>query len=125
MPISSLPRLRRLASLRWTIPLWVLFFGLSTTGISAYYAARTGRAKDQVRFQNAVDAIVGGITGRIETYVTLLRAGAGLFEANGNQVTAEQFRLFADRLGLRQRYPGMQGLGFALHVESLVPVAKT
>ena len=45
-----------------------------------------------------------------------MRAGAGLFEANGNEVSAEQFRQFASRLDLRGRYPGMQGLGFAVHV---------
>jgi signal transduction histidine kinase len=116
--MPSLPRLRRLASLRWTIPFWILFFGLSATGISAYYAARTGRAKDQVRFDGAVDDIIGGITSSVDTYVALLRAGAGLFEANGNQVSAEQFGHFANRLGLRERYPGMQGLGYAMHVPS-------
>ena len=111
-------RLHPLSSLRWTIPIWVLFFGLAGTGISAYYAARTGRAKDQVRFQDAVEAVVTGITGRVDTYVALLRAGAGLFEATGNTASREQFRRFADRLDLRDRYPGMQGLGFAVHVPS-------
>ena len=107
---------RQLARLRWTVPLWVLFFGLTATGVAAYYAARTGRAKDQVRFQNEVDAVVAGITARVDTYVALLRAGAGLFEANGNAVNTEQFRRFVERLDLRGHYPGMQGLGFAVRV---------
>jgi signal transduction histidine kinase len=109
-------RLHRLASWRWPIPLLVLVFGLAATATAGFYAARTGRAKDEVRFQTAVDGVVGGITGRLDTYIALLRAGAGLFEANGNQVSAEQFRRFAGRLDLRARYPGMQGLGFAIHV---------
>ncbi len=108
--------LRWLASWRWTVPVWVLIFGLAATGTAAFSAARTGRAKDQVRFQNVVDGTVAGITGRVDTYVALMRAGAGLFEANSNQVSAEQFRRFVGRLDLRGRYPGMQGLGFAVHV---------
>ncbi len=114
--MSARSSLRWLASWRWTVPIWVLFFGLAATGTAGFYAARTGRAKDQVRFQNVVDGTVAGINGRVDTYVALMRAGAGLFEANGNEVSAEQFRQFASRLDLRGRYPGMQGLGFAVHV---------
>src|SRR5690242_19307598 len=48
----------------------------------------------------------------MDTYVALLCAGAALFEAT-NEVSRSEFRQFVGHLELRNRFPGMLGIGFS------------
>ncbi|MDZ7959756.1 MAG: CHASE domain-containing protein [Aulosira sp. DedQUE10] len=77
----------------------------------------TAAAQDKLRFQNAVTRTQDNIQNRLDTYTTLLRAGSALFAAN-QQVSRVQFRAFVERLNLRERYPGIQGIGFSRRVSS-------
>lgn len=109
------PRLRRLPPLASAIPVWVLVIGLLTTAAAGYYSVRSARANDRIRFENAVEHVSRNISSRVDTYIALLRAGAGLFAGSG-EVSQEEFSQFAARLDLRGRYPGIQGIGFAVRV---------
>ena len=77
-PIEHLP------SRAW-IPIAVLAGTLLLTGIASFYVQRAVDARDQVRFERLVLEIHGAIDGRLETYVTLLRAGTGLLPAQGGE----------------------------------------
>ncbi|MGE5357713.1 MAG: CHASE domain-containing protein [Bacteroidales bacterium] len=108
--VSSADRGRHLP--RAPIPYVVLLAGLLATFATTLYVHATAEKKDEFRFDNASAHLQTAIVTRVDTYVALLRAGAGLFAANVD-VSAEQFRSFVARLNLRDRYPGIQGIGFA------------
>jgi PAS domain S-box-containing protein len=104
---------------KW-IPYFVLAIALLITALSTYYVATTTKAKDRLRFDNVVRDTHEDIQNRLDTYITLLRATSGLFAATG-EVSRDEFRAFVNRLRLPQRYPGIQGIGFA---ERVMPQEK-
>lgn len=85
-----------------------------TAGVTSYVAFSV-RARDGLRFQNAVEDLQVSLERRLETYVALLRATAGLF-AGSTAVSRSEFKAFVEQLSLRERYPGVQGIGFSLRV---------
>lgn len=109
--LSLKPAFRRR---RW-IPYGVLVVTLLLTAGATYYVAMTTKARDQLRFENAVHRTQDNIENRLETYIALLRAGSGFFAAS-DQVSLEEFRVFVYRLELKRRYPGIQGIGFSARV---------
>lgn len=54
---------------------------------------------------------------RLLVYEQVLRATLGLFRASGN-VDREAFQTFTAALNLRENYPGIQGIGFAVVVHA-------
>ncbi|MFB2922440.1 MULTISPECIES: CHASE domain-containing protein [Aerosakkonema] len=98
----------------WT-PYFVLLLSLALTAIASYYVAVMARTKDELRFENAVQRTQNDIQQRLDTYITLLRTGSGLFAAS-EQVRRDEFRAYVDRLELRRTYPGIQGIGFSVRV---------
>lgn len=104
----------RLPSRAW-IPFVVLAGTLLLTGIASFYVQKTVDANDRVRFERSVQEIHSAIDGRLETCVTLLRAGTGLFAAS-NEVEQDEFRKFVAQMDLPRNYPGIQGIGFSLRL---------
>jgi signal transduction histidine kinase/CheY-like chemotaxis protein len=112
---------RRLLLRPW-VAYTVLAAGLVLTVLLTFYVVQTTRASEDLRFQTTVDETRHLIQIRLETYIELLRAGAALFAASDN-VTPSEFRRFAARLQVDERYPGIQGIGLAryFHPDQLVP----
>ena len=114
--IERLLRLARVShASRQAVPYAVLAAGLLSTAASAVLLDREARERDAIRFDHAVARVQNSLTTRIETYTALLRAGAGLF-AGSDYVKLREFRGFVERLDLRGRYPGIQGIGFATRI---------
>lgn len=86
----------------------------------------TTRVRNQLRFENAVEQIQSTVQIRMETHIALLRGTSGLF-AVGDRVTRRGFQNYVERLGLRDRYPGVQGIGFAVRVfaNEIAPLADS
>ncbi|MBW4486283.1 MAG: CHASE domain-containing protein [Trichocoleus desertorum ATA4-8-CV12] len=105
-------RLRR----TWT-PSLVLGIALLLTTVATAYVASVTRAKDQLRFENAVQRTEDAIENRLDTYIALLRSSSGLFAAN-ERLNQAQFRAYVQRLELQQRYSGIQGIGFSARVSA-------
>jgi PAS domain S-box-containing protein len=97
-------------------PYFVLLLSLLVTSLFSYYVNRAAEAKDQERFRSSAQEISASIQGRIETYVALLRASAGLFAAS-ERVEKEDFRDFVQSLDVQNHYPGIQGIGFSARLE--------
>jgi CHASE1-domain containing sensor protein/nitrogen-specific signal transduction histidine kinase len=115
----QLPKIRRPVHFpirRPWIPYIILVIALLITLLSTIYVIQSAEEIDRLRFNNAVEETQSSITNRVETYIALLRGGSGLFAANGN-VTDEEFKLFVDRLRITERYPGIQGIGYAARVD--------
>jgi signal transduction histidine kinase/ActR/RegA family two-component response regulator len=103
------------SSTRARIPYVVLLLTLCLTVAGTYLLLSAIRARDELRFQTLARETRGLIEDRINTYLELLRAAAALFGAS-DEVSAAEFREFTSRLRIRERYPGIQGVGFAVRV---------
>ena len=97
------------------VPYAVLGVAIAVTLLGTYYVIRTGRARDTVRFQIAVEETRHLIEIRIQTYIEVLRASVALFGAS-DDVTRQEFSAFVSGLRLPERYPGIQGIGFLAHL---------
>ncbi len=100
---------------RPSIPYIVLLAGLAASAATGFYADRLGAARDRIRFDSEAEQVRFTVANRIDTYVALLRSASGLFAAS-EEVTRRDFTRFVERLDLRERYPGMQGIGFSLRI---------
>jgi PAS domain S-box-containing protein len=98
------------------IPYFVLAIALIFTGATTSYVATTAKAKDKLRFENVAERAQQDIETRFETYITLLRASSGLFAAS-DRISHAQFAAFVSRLRLKERYLGVQGIGFSVRVQ--------
>ena len=85
------------------------------TGIATYVLATGTRAREDSRFENAVQAAEDRIVARLQTYLALLRGGAALF-VGSDTVQPHEFRAFVQRLRIPEYYPGVQGIGFSHYV---------
>jgi signal transduction histidine kinase len=64
------------------------------------------------RFQREIDRVRLSILARLELYEDSLYATRSFFEANP-RVTRRMFRKYIEHLDLDDRYPGIQGIGYA------------
>ncbi|MGE3511625.1 MAG: CHASE domain-containing protein, partial [Vicinamibacterales bacterium] len=58
-----------------------------------------------------VDRLLDSVQARVDAYIDMLNAAAGLFAATPVD-DPETFRRFANSIALPRRYPGVQGIGF-------------
>ena len=93
-------------------PGFILAAGLFFTVVSTAYVRRSADAEDRRRFQNAAAGEQLGVVVRLDSHLALLRAGSALFAVR-DSVGAEEFRVYVDRLRLRDRYPALIGIGYA------------
>ncbi len=98
----------------WT-PYFVLTTTVLLTVVAMYYVATESDARDRLRFENSVIRTQDNIRNRLETYITMLRAGSALFAAS-ESVTRDEFRLYVERLGLQQQQSGIRGIGYSARV---------
>jgi PAS domain S-box-containing protein len=104
---------RRLPAFPWAA------FGISIalTILIALYVQRTLDARDEARFENAVQSTVDRIRQRLDTYVAVLTATSALYSAN-EHVSRAQFKAYAEGLSLRIRYPGIQALAYSVQTKA-------
>lgn len=93
--------------------LFVAAVGLLVTSVSTLYVAESVRTQQARRFDESVERVTGAIETRLQTYVDILHATRGLFEAS-QAVSRSEFRAFVSALHLASRYPGVQGLGWSV-----------
>ena len=94
------------------LPYLILLVGLAFTSIVYYYFSKLTLEQDQSRFQKNVQELRDRIRLKVETSITLLRAGTGLFAAS-DEVAPVEFYRFVQQLDLQKNYPGIQGIGFS------------
>src|SRR4051812_21759169 len=109
MHMSGTPPERRRPPL--LIPYLILAVSLIVTCVVAGYVWVTAHAKDRAAFQGVIDRNQMAIRRAMDSQVTLLRGAAGLFVVEQNNVSLKKFRAYVERLGLAQRYPGVEGIG--------------
>src|SRR4029453_5023744 len=107
---------RRLALRRWVpYSLWALACALSI--VAAWYVASNTEARARPEFLSHADSARQQIQGRIDAHLDLLRAGSALLTAS-NEISGIEFSGFVAGLQLKERYPGLRGIGYAEHVRA-------
>jgi len=94
--------------------LFVLAYGLSIA-VSWYLsstAADTAEDRARVEFDADAQQTRRQIQAGLNSYFEVVRAGAVLLSAD-NEINGSEFRRFVAGLQLRERYPGLEGIGFA------------
>jgi signal transduction histidine kinase/ActR/RegA family two-component response regulator len=94
--------------------LFALACGLSI-GASWYLsttASETAAAQARAEFQTDAEQTLRHLQAGLNTYAEVVRAGAVLLAAD-TEINGSEFRRFVRGLQLRERYPGMEGIGFA------------
>ncbi|MFO1327334.1 MAG: CHASE domain-containing protein [Rubrivivax sp.] len=90
----------------------VLLLSLVLTVVAWQLSLSATRSKAEERFGFQSSDLAAAVTRRLAGYESVLRGGAGLFDADGH-VTREQWRAYVSALRLQQLVPGIQGVGFS------------
>lgn len=114
--MADAPRIAR-GGVRAGIPFLVLGLSLAVVGLATWYVSASSASRDRMRFLSEVERTAITIDNRMDTYIGSLRGGAALMVAS-QHVSRDEFHDYAERLGLRERYPGVQGLGYSLRVDA-------
>src|SRR5580700_7878493 len=94
---------------RRSLPYLVFLLSIAATLSAWLYANLIVGAKDRERFRYAMEEADLAIRGRMDDQVDLLRASAATFSLQGGW-TRDQFRSYAQHLGLSSNFRGSQGL---------------
>ncbi|MYZ48031.1 CHASE domain-containing protein [Propylenella binzhouense] len=108
--------LARLGGADAHIPVAVFVLGLLFTLLVTQVVREVLASRDIQRFREVVGIAHTTIEAKMATIIAVLRAGVGLYNAVGS-VDRDQFRRFADELGLETTYRGVLGYGFVERVE--------
>lgn len=95
------------------LPWLVLCLGLSMTFMTQRIVRQNAHAALQNEFDFRVNEIQANIDRRLLNYQTLLLGTAGLFSAS-HFVDGDEFRSYVQSLNLARKYPGIQGVGYAM-----------
>ncbi len=79
------------------------------------YVSHVATLQDDLRFDAAMQEMSSELEQRMDSSINLLRAGRALFAAN-EEISLAEFAEFVANMELRQRFPGLQGIGFSLRV---------
>lgn len=97
------------------LPYLVLICGLVVTAAVSFSISQNLKLKHRQELETDSLQILHDVRSRMDSYVALLRGGAGLFAVN-QWVTRDEFHDYVARLHVFQFYPGVQGIGFAYRV---------
>ncbi len=69
----------------------------------------------QAQFENRAAEVINAVLKRMQSYEQVLRGGVGLFAAS-KSVERAAWRDYVASLRIQERYPGVQGIGFSVHI---------
>ena len=95
---------------------WLVFLvTVSCAAAVAWYVDATSNLRERLRYETSAATVALEVGSRLDTYLALLGATQA-FMASSDTVTAEMFTDYVGRLALRERFPGLQGLGFSVRL---------
>lgn len=104
---------QKAAASTFTVPIIVLMVGVASSAFAAFHMGRIVEARDQDQIEHLTLQAEEQIQGRLETYIAMLRAGAGLIASQQRTLEREEFKAFVDQLQITSQYPGIRGIGFS------------
>src|SRR5262245_51426430 len=115
-------KLQHLAAVPWrrhTLRRWVPYalvgLACALSVAASWYVASTNEGRMRTEFLSDAESARQQIQGRIDAHLDLLRAGSALLTAS-NEISGIEFSGFVAGLQLKERYPGLRGIGFAQRV---------
>jgi len=103
-------RLSTWISQQW-FSMFILFISLVITFSFTLTTLYLAKIKEEARFESSVSRTQRTIETRLDTYVTILKAEAGLFVAS-DEVTAREFYLYTKQLELEKPDTGIHAVGY-------------
>ncbi|MGZ5565919.1 MAG: CHASE domain-containing sensor histidine kinase [Limisphaerales bacterium] len=94
------------------LPLAVLCILLAFTVIASWRVSSVLKSRNRSHFNDAVNQVEAGISDEFNTYIAVVRTGAGMFAAKPD-ISRDEFAAFVRRLRLSKFYPNVQGIGYA------------
>ncbi|TRZ58259.1 MAG: response regulator [Rhodocyclaceae bacterium] len=93
-------------------PAWMVFlFCLSVTLVAWHSLYTQANNSARQEFELHVRDVTDSIEERLRQHEQILLGGAGLFDAS-ESVNRLEWRIYIERLRLKENYPGIQGVGF-------------
>ena len=90
----------------------VLLLALAAAGLSWLLVKRDVAMSERAQFESEASEVRDGVADAMGSYETVLRAGIGMFKAQGD-LSAAQWRTIVKSLDLQTSFPGFQGLGYS------------
>jgi PAS domain S-box-containing protein len=118
------PGVRELISRRNAVSWLVLALALLIGVMVLRYMHATERRAVEAQFQLLAENVSATIARRLANHEQILLGGLGLFNASG-EVSRGEWRSYVETLNLGERYPGIQGVGFAQAVRPAELAAHT
>ncbi len=104
-----------LRPLNLRLPVAALMVGVAVAAGAFVVERRALNHLDDVRFDQLIQTASDRVRERMVVYTNALRAGASMYQAS-ERVTRNEWREFANSMGLMERYPGIRGLGVVVPV---------
>jgi len=101
----------------WLAPALVFGLALAITAVLLLSVTRTIEQRDQAAFEAEATRTADAMRERVDTTITLLHGVSGLFAASRNEVSKAEFAAYIAQLGLRDRYPGILGIGYTMRLQ--------
>ena len=113
-PMESRVRssLGRRPYLQQSVPFAVLAVGCTLTAIAVTTIATRERTATASAFRSDTLAVQRVVQVQLDTLASVTHAASALLAANP-EINLVEFRAFIAELQLRERYPGLEGIGFA------------
>jgi PAS domain S-box-containing protein len=97
----------------WGGGLWLSLL----VGFGLYFgAARAVDADAQRRFDSIAQGARQRLDGAVQSYARVLHNLTGLFNANGGEVSRQQFHRYVASLDVHDNYPAIESINFGAHV---------
>lgn len=104
-------RMDRTPAVAWL----TLLITLTLTALAWHLVTKGVEATAQADFKSYVDRTHDAVQQRMLAYEQVLRGGIGLFGAS-DRVSRQEWHAYVDSLKIDKNFPGIQGIGFSLHV---------
>jgi CHASE1-domain containing sensor protein len=88
---------------------------LSLTLVAWQWVKFKTQEQSEIRFDFLVEDTLNNIVDRMRDYEQVLSGGAALFAAS-QTVERQEWHAYVEHLSLQTSYPGIQGMGFSIHV---------
>ncbi len=95
------------------LPTAIIFVALMSSTLWVWGNAHNRVDQDRKDIvKNNIDEATSKVNDRIKTYEEIMRGASGLFIASDN-VTADEWKTYVETFNIKDRYSGVQGIGYA------------
>jgi two-component sensor histidine kinase/CHASE1-domain containing sensor protein len=111
---------------RYAIPAAVFLAGLTVTAAATLTTLKLVAIRDADHFQRLQSQVMNAVDDSFDLYSAILRGAAGMAAIDEDRFDPAKFSLYAQTVGVPDRYPGLRGLGYVAWMgEGAAPEARS